>query len=183
MPAHIPTDEQVEQVMALMRTYLRRRWVADCDVDDPVQNAVIATYTSHAEKFADVGANAGFFKRVVWNEWLMKLRSERRRRDRERRVAEVVTLPARPGVIRPARDAVAISEPVIDPSTSEALAVPGLTPLQRRYLCLVLVERVSAAKIAEAEGKTERAVRAVLQRAVREVRIDKDLMERARETS
>lgn len=151
-------DYPFAAVWDLMVSALRFRNVPRQDAEDASQQALmtlVADPPRFAPMLADLNTYHAFFARMALNEYLMKLRSESRRRKRE---ALHVQSTSR------------LTGGEDGPDVDDALALMETAPLndrQREYLHAVLVEHVSVDELAQRTRTTPRAVRAVLQRAVR----------------
>lgn len=159
-------DAVAGQLRHLLISSLVWRGVPLDDAEDAAQT-VLEKVARDPERFApqlaDLDAHRGYFITMALRTYLMELRAERRRRLREGLHHDVVQGQANVTRGQPAtasyRDAVLA---LID--------APQLTPRQRQYLWVVLVEEMSIEEIATATGTSAAAVRGVLRRAVAAVR-------------
>lgn len=156
------TSEQLGELRRLMVRSLVMRGYPHTDAEDAahdfLENLVRNPDPAIIEKVKDLEQNGGYFVVTAQRRMLMRLRSERRRRDREVVHAAVTGVPV-PG-----------EEDADDGDIERLLRTPGLTSTQRQYLELVLLRRMTIQEIADVMGTTSRAVRAVLQRAAGVIR-------------
>lgn len=151
-------DDQWNALRRLVVSSLVRRGFPYHDAEDVAQDVFIKIAlnpANFADKLADLDKNRIYFTKIAFNAYLMRLRAERRRRQREEVYCELSSPQASGGF--ESEDAL------------ELAAAAALTPRQHRYVQAVLVDQRSTAEIASAHGTTERAVRAVLQRAAQRV--------------
>jgi DNA-directed RNA polymerase specialized sigma24 family protein len=153
-----------ERFVALRRvvvTALVNRGYPYQDAEDATQDVlekIAARPARFADKIAALEEHEGYFVRMAVNAYLMRLRSERRRREREKRHFHSTAPLAAGGPGQRPEDLLDI------------VAVAPLSELQRRYLHEILVGQRSVEQIAAINGTTARAVRGVLQRAATIVR-------------
>jgi len=158
----------IERARTLMVDTMVARGAPRDDAEDAAQDAVermVRDPNRFAERLANVDAEAAYFTTVAFNAYLIRLRTERRRRERELRAGPALAesaLAENLGLARPGIGQDAIVELARD---------AGLTPRQMEYLLAVLNENRSVSDVAAAASSSPQAVQAVLRRAVHRLRI------------
>jgi len=153
----------VGEAWELMVDSLVKRGFPRHDAEDVVQEVfigIIRNPQEYFDKLTHLEDNKGWFITLAMNRYLMLLRGNRRRRQREHCYCMLSA----------------------DPDDEVLQRIPGaetilvlaeqaqLTNRQRGYLRAVVVDRLTIDDIAEVTNTTPRAVRAVLQRAVQRLR-------------
>ena len=141
--------------------YLLMRGAPKVDAEDAVQNLLMNLHRrpdQHLDRITNWTDHRGYFCRAAYRQWLMLLRSEQARRNRER------------------QPSAAMSKAVhYDPEPAQLTLfdLPGaakLTATQARYLEMLFYQEMSISDIAEWHGVTEHAVRGVVRRAYKDLR-------------
>lgn len=157
-----PSDQQLAKVRRLVVVNLTRKGFPLEDAEDVAQEILLKITEAPGdfmERLNDLDNHVGYFISKAFTTYLMLLRKERRRRQREERFSLSAT---------ESGDLADGSGHDSDALLALAAQAP-LTELQRDYLTRVLVDRRFLDEIAQATGTSERAVRAVLQRAARTI--------------
>lgn len=160
----ISTDD-LAAIRRLAINTLATRGYPRVDAEDVAQDVlakIVANPQEFAERVAALPEHRGYFATMAMNSYLMRLRAEMRRRDRER-----VAASDEGGF----SDSVELAAQDFDASALLTLIPEAdLTPRQREYILDLLINNNSIEDIATREGTTQRAVRAVLMRAATRLR-------------
>lgn len=155
------TGIELAAIRDLALDYLLNRGAARADAEDAVQNLMVNLHRKgegDAERVVNWKDHRGYFCRAAYTEWLMLLRSEQARRQRERRPTAAISTAVH-------------HDP--EPAQLTLFDLPGasdLTSTQARYLEMLFYQEMSISDIADWHGVSEHAVRGVVRRAYKVLR-------------
>ncbi|MEM9039440.1 MAG: hypothetical protein AAGD33_06050 [Actinomycetota bacterium] len=151
--------KEVDDAFRGVHQFATRRLVARGASSDQAADAVqsmfekmLRNWSEEEPRLISWQENKGWYVRAAFHEWLMQLRSEARRRNREDRYASEEDL----------------ADSTVPADQLRLLDLPGaarLSDLQREYIELLQAGELSLADIAIMRGKTVRSVQRVVERA------------------